>query len=136
MCAAPRSDDNGFGPRIFAGRYGDAFLQRVDWTPGYSVFVWHGRHVAEPTELSDEESSGYWAELMRVTKAIETKFQPAKINLQMLGNGVPHLHTHIVPRYIGDPAPMAPLPFPESDAGKLPEEDVQRDAATLRSLIG
>jgi len=28
----------------------------------------------------------------------------------MLGNTVPHLHAHIVPRPLLDPAPNAPLP--------------------------
>jgi hypothetical protein len=27
--------------------------------------VWRGRHVAEPTELSDEEAVGYWREVLR-----------------------------------------------------------------------
>ncbi len=31
------------------------------------------------------------------------------MNYQILGNAVPHLHCHIVPRYFGDPAPGRPL---------------------------
>jgi diadenosine tetraphosphate (Ap4A) HIT family hydrolase len=31
------------------------------------------------------------------------------MNVQILGNAVPHLHAHLVPRYYGDPAPSRPL---------------------------
>ena len=37
----------------------DAYLQRATWQPGYTVVTWRGRHVAEPTELDDEEACGY-----------------------------------------------------------------------------
>jgi hypothetical protein len=59
MCAQGRPDEDEYGIRIFAGRYSDAYLQRATWQPGYTVVTWRGRHVAEPTELDDEEASGY-----------------------------------------------------------------------------
>jgi diadenosine tetraphosphate (Ap4A) HIT family hydrolase len=43
--------------------------------------------------------------MMRVGQALETVFKPLKMNFEILGNAVPHLHGHIVPRYYGDPAP-------------------------------
>jgi len=42
-------------------------------------------------------------------KAIEARFQPIKMNYLTLGNWVPHLHTHVVPRYLDDPAPGGPI---------------------------
>jgi diadenosine tetraphosphate (Ap4A) HIT family hydrolase len=32
-----------------------------------------------------------------------------KMNLLTLGNWVPHLHTHVVPRYQDDPVPGGPI---------------------------
>lgn len=42
-------------------------------------------------------------------KAVERLFAPAKLNFETLGNALPHLHTHIVPRFVGDPTPGRPL---------------------------
>ena len=84
---------------MLAGRYSDAYLQRASWQPGYTIVVWRGRHVAEPTELDEEEAGGYWREVLRVASALERRYRPVKLNLQMLGNAVPHLHTHLLPRF-------------------------------------
>jgi diadenosine tetraphosphate (Ap4A) HIT family hydrolase len=46
---------------------------------------------------------------MAVGRAIEVQFRPMKLNFLTLGNWVPHLHTHVVPRYADDPAPGGPI---------------------------
>jgi len=139
MCAEGRPEDNGFGVRVFAGRFGDAYLQRADvGQEGYTIVIWRGRHVAEATELSLDEASGYFAEVLRVARAIERYYRPIKLNLEMLGNSLPHLHTHVVPRYPGDGSPGHPALFIRQDGDatrKLPEELVARDAAALRKLF-
>ncbi len=66
--------------------------------PGYAYVIWKGRHVAEPTELSAEEAAGFWADVARVAGAVDAQYRPAKMNWLSLGNGVPHLHVHLVPR--------------------------------------
>lgn len=54
----------------------------------------------------------------------------------MLGNTVPHLHTHVVPRYVDDPAPGGPIPWDEIfSLEPLPEEVLDRQAADLRRLL-
>jgi diadenosine tetraphosphate (Ap4A) HIT family hydrolase len=100
-----------------------------------SVVVWRGRHVVEPTELSDEEAAVYGREVLTVGRALETAFSAVKLNYNVLGNWVPHLHTHIVPRYADDPRPGWPFPFPEPDPGPMPEERLARDAAALRAAL-
>jgi diadenosine tetraphosphate (Ap4A) HIT family hydrolase len=135
MCAQGRPDEDEHGIRIHAGRYSDAYLQHATWQRGYTVVMWRGRHVAEPTELSDEEAVGYWREVLRVASAVERHYRPVKLNYQLLGNAVPHLHTHLLPRFAQDPAPGRPLPFPEGERPKLPEDKLRRDALALRSLV-
>jgi diadenosine tetraphosphate (Ap4A) HIT family hydrolase len=140
MCAEGRPDDNGFGLRVLKGRYADAYLQRVDsGQPGYTIVIWRGRHVAEPTELSAEEAAGYFAEVLRVGRAIEAHYQPIKMNFDMLGNSLPHLHTHVVPRYLDDGSPGTPARFMRNAAAmpdaKIPEDVIVRDATALRGLL-
>jgi diadenosine tetraphosphate (Ap4A) HIT family hydrolase len=52
-------------------------------------------------------------EVRVVGRAITAAFNPIKLNYDILGNAVPHLHVHIVPRYTDDPRPGWSFPFPE-----------------------
>jgi len=122
--------ENSWGIRVFAGRYVDAYLPRSGSVPGYTVAVWNGRHVAEPTQLAGEEAAGYWRETLRVGRAVEQGFEHAKMNYLMLGNTVPHLHAHIVPRPQLDPAPHEPLPWSFLDQGR--QDDTALAAAAER----
>ncbi len=136
MCAQGRPEANRFGARVFAGDFSDAYLQRADVQHGYTIVIWRDRHVAEPTELSEREAAGYWREVLRVARAIEQHYGPAKMNFQMLANAVPHLHTHLTPRYLDDPAPGRPLPFPETERPPILSEIFEGDVAALRRLLG
>ena len=135
MCAQDRADETEFGVRVYASDTSDGYLQKADvGQRGYCIVIWRGRHVAEPTELSDTDAGSYWADVLRVARAVELHYTPAKLNLMMLGNSVPHLHTHIVPRYVDDQDPGRP-PRMDPTGKTLPIEAVRRDAAKLRELI-
>ena len=86
-------------------RWADGYLGRHPVRPGYAYVIWKGRHVAEPSELSAEEAAGFWSEVARVAAAVEDRYRPAKMNWLRLGNGVPHLHVHLVPRPHDDARP-------------------------------
>ena len=102
MCEQGRPEETPHGARFFAGEVSDAYLQREEIQRGYSLVVWRGRHVAEPTELTAEEATAYWLEVLRSGHAIENVFEPVKLNYDLLGNSLPHLHTHVVPRHGGE----------------------------------
>jgi hypothetical protein len=91
MCEQGRPESDAFGVRIHEGRYSDAYLQRADVQRGYTVVIWRGRHVSEPTELSEDEAAGYWAEVLVVARALIARYQPLKMNYETLGNSLPHL---------------------------------------------
>jgi diadenosine tetraphosphate (Ap4A) HIT family hydrolase len=136
MCEQGRPEETEHGVRIFAGQVSDAYLQKAGIQRGYSFVIWRGRHVAEPTELSEDEASAYWLELLRVGRALEAHFEPVKLNYDLLGNSLPHLHTHVVPRYADDPRPGWPFPFPEDDPPPHPEAEFRTDVEALRALLG
>ena len=55
---------------------------------------------------------------------------------ETLGNALPHLHTHLVPRYTEDPRPGQPFPLSaQPPRGKIPEERLLAEAAELRALL-
>lgn len=136
MCEAGRPEADRYGVRIRKGRYSDAYLQRADVQRGYTLVIWRGHHVNEPTELTEAESSGYWAEVVDVARALITHYRPLKMNYETLGNSMPHLHTHLVPRYEVDPRPGQPFPLSaQQPDAKIPESVLLADASELCSLL-
>ncbi len=140
MCAEGRPDVLRDGNvRLIGGRVSDAYLVRHDvGQRGYTLVIWRGRHVADPTELSDADASTYFAEVLHVARAVERHYRPIKMNLEMLGNTLPHLHTHVVPRYLDDGEPGHPAHFMRADfrqETKIPEDIYEGDLAALRKLL-
>ncbi len=83
-------------------------LQRNQFVSGYSALVCT-QHAPEPYHLSSEDQALFFQDLVRATQALDRVFGPIKMNVNLLGNLVPHLHAHLVPRYYGDPAPGRPI---------------------------
>jgi diadenosine tetraphosphate (Ap4A) HIT family hydrolase len=133
ICAQGRPDETPHGIRFFAGKLTDAYLHRGGIQRGLTHVYFRGRHVVEPTELDEREAAEFWRELLIVGAAIERVFEPVKMNYDILGNSVPHLHVHLVPRYADDPRPEWPFPFPEQDPPPLSDEQVRSDVARLRA---
>jgi diadenosine tetraphosphate (Ap4A) HIT family hydrolase len=79
---------------LFAGS-GPAVL------PGYCA-VFAKRHVVEPFELQETERVAWWKDCMVVARATQEVFRPAKLNYEIHGNTIEHLHLHLFPRFAGD----------------------------------
>ncbi len=84
------------------------YLSKNRFVRGYCTLVC-AKHVREPYELTAEEQVLFFGDMMHAGQALERAFNPVKMNFQLLGNQVPHLHAHLVPRYYGDPAPSRPI---------------------------
>ncbi len=140
MCADGRAEVAHGSSRVFAGRVSDAYLVRNDvGQRGYCVVIWRGRHVSDPTELTAAEATAYFDEVLRVARAVERLFTPIKMNLEMLGNSLPHLHTHVVPRHLDDGEPGHPAHFMRADMQnepRIPDEQYAPEVAELRALLG
>jgi len=69
--------------------------------PGFCRVIWN-RHVSEMSELTYGERDLLMSLVFAVERAIKSTMEPFKINLASLGNQVPHLHWHVIPRYKDD----------------------------------
>jgi diadenosine tetraphosphate (Ap4A) HIT family hydrolase len=69
--------------------------------PGYAC-VCCKRHVVEPFELSPQEQAEFWQDSMLVAQGLADVLRPVKMNYEIHGNTVPHLHMHLFPRTPGD----------------------------------
>lgn len=76
---------------------------RVD-DPDYPAFcrVILNRHVKEMTDLPADERQRFMQAVYAVETALRELLAPDKINLASLGNQVPHLHWHVIPRFADD----------------------------------
>jgi diadenosine tetraphosphate (Ap4A) HIT family hydrolase len=84
------------------------FLHEDQFFPGYVLLVLR-RHAAELYDLSGPERRTLIEEVSRVAQALARAFRPVKMNYELLGNQVPHIHWHLVPRLPTDPAPLQPI---------------------------
>jgi diadenosine tetraphosphate (Ap4A) HIT family hydrolase len=137
MCDSTRPDSDHYGIRVRATEITDTVLQRANVQRGYTLVIWRGRHVNEPTELTDAEASAYWSDVLAAARALIEHYRPLKMNYQTLGNSLPHLHTHLIPRYVEDPAPGQPFPLRALNGSEqpIPEAKLRSDAEALRRLL-
>jgi diadenosine tetraphosphate (Ap4A) HIT family hydrolase len=76
--------------------------------PGFCRVIWRD-HVREMTDLPDADRDAFMRVVFAVEAALRETLAPAKINLASLGNLTPHLHWHVIPRFVDDshfPAPV------------------------------
>jgi len=69
--------------------------------PGFCRVVWNA-HVAEMTDLPAADQRHLMNLVFATEAALRSLLQPDKINLASLGNIVPHLHWHVIPRWRDD----------------------------------
>ena len=69
--------------------------------PGFCRVIWN-RHVAEMTDLSYGERDHLMNLVFAVEEAVRHVMHPDKVNIAALGNMVPHIHWHVIPRFKDD----------------------------------
>jgi diadenosine tetraphosphate (Ap4A) HIT family hydrolase len=60
-------------------------------------------HVKEMTDLSLDDRQALLQVVLATESALREVMAPDKVNLASLGNVVPHLHWHVIPRFADDP---------------------------------
>ncbi len=75
---------------------------------GY-VSVVARQHANEPFELTETEQQQFWADSMLVAAAVASVVSPIKMNYEIHGNTLPHLHLHLFPRHPDDPFVGGPV---------------------------
>jgi diadenosine tetraphosphate (Ap4A) HIT family hydrolase len=70
--------------------------------PGFLRVILNA-HVKEMTDLPPAERQALMRVVFAAEAALREVMAPDKVNLASLGNVVPHLHWHVIPRYADDP---------------------------------
>ena len=101
--------------------------------PGYACVV-SKRHVVEPFELPALDLAAFWTEAMLTARALSDLFEPTKMNYEVHGNVIPHLHLHLYPRTPDDPYDTGALAAREAVFMRT-DEELARLAAALRAAL-
>lgn len=103
--------------------------------PGFCRVIWNA-HVAEMTDLAPADRGHLMDLVFGVEAALRQALSPAKINLASLGNQVPHLHWHVIPRFADDATFPDAIWAPPRRDGAPREVDWAALAAAVQSELG
>ncbi|CAG0939854.1 ATP adenylyltransferase [Gammaproteobacteria bacterium] len=98
--------------------------------PGFCRVVWQA-HVREMSDLAAADRAHLLAVVLAVEAALRDLLSPHKINLASLGNQVPHLHWHVIPRFTDD----AHFPDAVWSARRRPGHPHSLDIPTLQARL-
>jgi len=102
--------------------------------PGFCRVIL-GRHIKEMTDLQEGERSRMMRVVFAVEAAVREMLQPDKINLASLGNVVPHLHWHVIPRFSGDRHFPNPIWGEAKRQGVVPSLDKARLKQRIQAAL-
>lgn len=109
-------------------------LNRDQFFPGYTL-LFTKDHVTELFHLDGTVRSSLMEEVSAVAEVLYGIYQPAKINYELLGNMVPHIHWHIVPRFSSDPLWPRPIWAEQHEERILTPHEQQHSIETIRRAL-
>lgn len=110
------------------------FLERIQTYRGHCVLVFDPRHATRIDELSAAEWAGMSADIRLAELVLQAVFRPDHINIASIGQVVPHLHWHIVPRYTDDPRWGGPIWMTTADEMRTEYLQPADYSAMVRSI--
>ncbi len=92
-------------------------------------------HAVEIYEIPDEILSEFMKEVKIVSKALKEVTNAKKINYEIHGNTIPHLHMHLFPRYMDDPFPGGPIDYNKVEPAVYKGNEFEEFVEELRKKI-
>jgi len=135
LCA-PRPEHSSAWTRIASLQCSTLYLDRNQTYRGHCQLVFDPRHVVGLENLSPDEFAGFLGDVRRAAHAIVRSCRPDLMNYASLGNVMPHLHMHLVPRYRSDPrwgAPIYTTNLTDMPVTRLTDAEYQEIATVIRT---
>jgi diadenosine tetraphosphate (Ap4A) HIT family hydrolase len=85
-----------------------AYLHADQFFPGWTLLVL-SRHATELWKLERAERHALIDAVADLARVLADAYDARKMNYELLGNELPHIHWHLVPRRADDPAPRRPV---------------------------
>lgn len=110
---------------FYKSKYTYALVNLKPLVPGHVLVVPLRTSVLRFTDLTPEESQDYMATLQLINKLVVKVHKADSLNIAIqdgpeAGQSVPHLHTHLIPRYRLDN-------YGDTIYGKLEAQDPEKD---------
>jgi diadenosine tetraphosphate (Ap4A) HIT family hydrolase len=96
--------------------------------PGFCRVIWND-HVKEMSDLAPAYRLLLNDVVWHLETAVREVMGPDKVNVASLGNVVPHLHWHVIPRYVDD------VHFPNPVWAAAIREPDEKSLAARRTLL-
>jgi diadenosine tetraphosphate (Ap4A) HIT family hydrolase len=106
---APRAKSNAEWDWVATLSISSLYLAKNQTYRGQCLLIFDPRHAARPDELTAQEWAAFSADLHAASRAVVHAVRADHVNVASLGNVVPHLHWHVIPRYVGDARWGAPI---------------------------
>jgi diadenosine tetraphosphate (Ap4A) HIT family hydrolase len=84
------------------------------------------RHVVEPFELGGRERAAFWEDVLFAAERLASLVRPIKVNYEIHGNSLAHLHAHVYARYRGDRFVGGPIDSRLELVENVPLADLRR----------
>jgi len=107
LCDKPREDNDELNYILYRGQKNFIIMNSYPYNAGH-LMVAPYRHVAALDELTDDELREHFEMVSRSLKVLKQVFNPDGFNIginmgKVAGAGIDkHIHSHIVPRWLGD----------------------------------
>jgi len=107
LCDKPREDNDEPNYILYRGQKNFIIMNSYPYNAGH-LMVAPYRHVAALDELTDDELREHFALASRCVRVLRQAFRPDGFNIgvnmgRVAGAGIDkHIHSHIVPRWLGD----------------------------------
>ena len=75
---------------------------------GYTCLVFR-RHAVELHDLTELEGAAFMRAIRKLSSVLAVTTDAVKLNYEVHGNSIPHLHMHFFPRYAGDAFEGGPI---------------------------
>lgn len=131
MCS--RWDDDA-DLRITEFAHSYLILNRDQFFPGYCL-LFAKTHETELFHLDQAVRQEMLEEITQVAAVLSRLFQADKINYELLGNMVPHIHWHLVPRCATDPLWPRPIWAESHQEQQLTPSGYRERCALIRQAL-
>jgi len=111
-----------------------AYLNEDQFFPGWTFLVLK-RHATELYELTRDERARLIEDVSAVARALASAFAAVKVNYELLGNQLAHIHWHVIPRPAADPAPRMPVWTVEHERRTLAPAELAERLASIRARL-
>jgi diadenosine tetraphosphate (Ap4A) HIT family hydrolase len=136
---APRPESTEHWDFVAALSVSSLYLVKNQTYRGHCQLIFDVRHVSRLDQLTADEWARLSTDLFAAQRAIARTVRPDHMNIESLGNVVPHLHWHIVPRYRQDPRWGSPIwltSLADMIETSLAEDEREGLIQALRSSLG